>query len=180
MEKNEYIKELLLKEYTYQAIGDLVGLSKERIRQIARSFGLQRFRLNSKKQGKEQEVYEKTKRRGGCLFQNGEIIDKDLLKACRHKFAQKQYRIKTNSDKEWDLEFSDIVWNKTCPILGIELDYYTNSRKENSPSFDRIDSSKGYTKDNVIIISWRANRIKNDGTAEEHQKIANFLKKLAI
>ena len=28
-------------------------------------------------------------------------------------------------------------------------------------------------------MSWRANRIKNDGTAEEHQLIANFIKQFA-
>ena len=32
---------------------------------------------------------------------------------------------------------------------------------------DRIEPSKGYTKDNVKIISTRANRIKSDANAEE-------------
>ena len=39
--------------------------------------------------------------------------------------------------------------------------------KDNSPSLDRIDSSKGYTPDNVWVISRRANIIKHDATLEE-------------
>jgi hypothetical protein len=62
-------------------------------------------------------------------------------------------------------------------LLGIELDYFAERTQENSPSFDRVDSSKGYVKGNVIVCSWRANRIKNDGTAEEHRKIYEFLSK---
>lgn len=70
------------------------------------------------------------------------------------------------------------MWPEYCPILGIKLDYETNGRQENSPSFDRLDPTKGYISGNVQIISWRANRIKNDGSAEEHQKIANYLSTL--
>jgi hypothetical protein len=39
-------------------------------------------------------------------------------------------------------------------------------------SIDRIDPSKGYTPDNVWLISQRANRIKNDATPEELKLIA--------
>ena len=47
-----------------------------------------------------------------------------------------------------------------------------------SPSIDRIDSTKGYTKDNIQIISWRANRIKNDSTPEELMQIATYMRNL--
>jgi len=60
----------------------------------------------------------------------------------------------------------------------MELDWFTDKVKENSPSLDRIDSKKGYVPGNVMIMSWRANRIKNDGTAAEHKKIAEFLEKI--
>jgi hypothetical protein len=33
-------------------------------------------------------------------------------------------------------------------------------------------------KGNVEVMSWRANRIKNNGTPEEHRKIANYLEKV--
>jgi len=103
----------------------------------------------------------------------------DLYKSQREKFNKKRTKAKQDG-YEWTLEFSDVQWSTHCPILGIELDYYAESRKEESPSFDRIDSNKGYEKGNVLIISWRANRIKNDGTPDEHRKIANFLDKRTI
>lgn len=59
-----------------------------------------------------------------------------------------------------------------CPLLGIPLDwsnYRDNGGKAlpNSPSLDRIDSTKGYTKDNVWVISYRANTIKHNASHEE-------------
>ena len=97
----------------------------------------------------------------------------DFYQTIREKFRRKKA---SNYKHEWDISFADITFPTHCPILGIELDYHAAHRQDNSPSFDRIDSSKGYVKGNVIIMSWRANRIKNDGTAEEHQLIANFIK----
>jgi hypothetical protein len=32
---------------------------------------------------------------------------------------------------------------------------------------DRKDNARGYVKDNVRVISWRANRLKSDATLEE-------------
>lgn len=66
-----------------------------------------------------------------------------------------------------------------CPVLGIELVYGNEKiRGDNSASIDRLDSSKGYTPDNVNIISWRSNRIKNDGTIDDLKKIVAWLSKV--
>jgi len=66
----------------------------------------------------------------------------------------------------------------TCPILGMPLYFHKGKAKQDSISFDRIDSTKGYTKDNVIIISLRANQLKSNGSIEEIESISNFYKKL--
>lgn len=103
--------------------------------------------------------------------------DTELYRAKRNKF----YNKKANAiikNVSWELSFGDIAWVDTCPILGLELDYFAEGRQENSVSFDRIDSAKGYITGNVQIISWRANRIKNDGTAAEHEMIARYLRSL--
>lgn len=44
---------------------------------------------------------------------------------------------------------------------------------DDSYSLDRIDSSRGYVKGNIWVISLRANRIKNDSTVEELRLIAD-------
>lgn len=62
----------------------------------------------------------------------------------------------------------------TCPVLGIPLFFHRNKVQDDSISFDRIDSSKGYTVDNLVVVSYRANKIKTDATLEELQKIVNF------
>lgn len=66
----------------------------------------------------------------------------------------------------------------SCPLLNTPIDYNSVKRNDNSPSIDRIDSNGGYTMDNIEIISWRANRIKNDGTKDELKLIGEQIKHL--
>ena len=40
---------------------------------------------------------------------------------------------------------------------------------------DRIDSSLGYVKGNVWVVSYRANAIKRDATPEELRRIADAI-----
>lgn len=77
---------------------------------------------------------------------------------------------------EFNLCLEDIVIPPTCPVLGIQLQIGEGIATDNSPELDRIDNSKGYVKGNVIVVSRRANRIKNDATADELMKIAKFYK----
>ena len=69
----------------------------------------------------------------------------------------------------------DIVIPKICPVFGIILERGTRKEHDFAPSLDRIDPSFGYILTNIAIISDRANRIKNDGTAEEHRKISEWI-----
>lgn len=70
------------------------------------------------------------------------------------------------------------IWppNNVCPILGIKLEWNSAGFRRTSPSIDRIDNSKGYTKENVQIISFRANELKRDATLEELELLVNYLK----
>ena len=100
----------------------------------------------------------------------------DLYRAKKEKFNHKKANAK-QAGWTWDISFGDLQWPTHCPILGIELDFFAETRAENSPSFDQIIPGKGYVKGNVEIMSWRANRIKNDGSADEHRQIAEYLDK---
>lgn len=44
-----------------------------------------------------------------------------------------------------------------------------------SASLDRLDSSRGYTPDNVWVISWRANQIKSNATLSELRTLCDAL-----
>lgn len=71
------------------------------------------------------------------------------------------------------IDIEDIVVPEACPILGMPLKYNRGMKGDDSYSLDRIDSSKGYVKGNIWVISLRANRIKNDSTVEELRLIAD-------
>lgn len=72
-------------------------------------------------------------------------------------------------------DLNNLTFPISCPILGISLKFNRGQQQDDSYSIDRIDSTQGYTIDNIEVISWRANRLKNDGTLEEIQKISNHL-----
>jgi len=42
-------------------------------------------------------------------------------------------------------------------------------------AIDRVNNSFGYVHGNVQVISNRANRLKSNGTREEHLKIAGYM-----
>lgn len=81
----------------------------------------------------------------------------------------------TEKGLEFSLTPSDVVIPETCPVLGIRLST-DDGDWNNSPSLDRIDPKKGYTPDNVRVISFRANRIKCDATVAEVEAILAYMK----
>jgi hypothetical protein len=83
-----------------------------------------------------------------------------------------------NRSLEFDLTLEDIIIPEYCPVLGIKLDLQASKMQNNSPSLDRVDNSRGYTADNIAVISNRANRLKCDATAEELQKVVDWMRKM--
>jgi hypothetical protein len=86
----------------------------------------------------------------------------------------KRRAIKNNYD--FNLEYGDIKIPENCPILGIPLVFGTKENYEFTPSLDRVDKSKGYIKDNIGIISKKANSMKSSASKEEMFKfIVNII-----
>lgn len=85
--------------------------------------------------------------------------------------------------KKRGIEFSitdeDIHLPEFCPVLGLRLTRLLggSGQRDSSPTIDRLDPNKGYVKGNCFIISWRANRLKSNGTADEHEKIAAYMRR---
>lgn len=96
----------------------------------------------------------------------------------QYLWAKAKNRAKT-SGLEFNIEVSDIVIPEFCPVLGLKLEKGEGRQQDNSPTLDRIDSSKGYVKGNIEVISWRANSLKKDATPEELQKLATYYKRTA-
>jgi hypothetical protein len=81
------------------------------------------------------------------------------------------YKTKISSGKrklEFNLSIDDIIIPTHCPYLGVEL--LTHPDQSNSPNYfsiDRIDSTKGYVRGNIQIISLLANTMKNNATINQ-------------
>lgn len=80
---------------------------------------------------------------------------------------------------EFSLARSDVVIPEFCPVLGIRI-YFARGRghglaeRDCRPSVDRIDNAKGYTPNNIVVVSYRANRLKSDATLAELEAVAGF------
>jgi len=94
-------------------------------------------------------------------------------------------RAKLNSKFINHLTLQDLkeVWeaqNGICPYTGLKLELPNISKvsknKLAKASLDRIDSNKGYTKDNVQFMSPYINYLKNDLTQAEFKSILQLIK----
>jgi hypothetical protein len=88
-------------------------------------------------------------------------IEKSLLYSARSRARQNGLQI--------NICFEDIIIPEYCPVLGIKISIGGN--KDNSPSLDKILPHLRYVKENVRVISWRANWLKNNSTAKEIEKL---------
>jgi hypothetical protein len=97
--------------------------------------------------------------------------------------AGAKHRAKINNIP-FTLTENNISMPTHCPVLGVKLTYISSGTSAKghganpySASIDRIHPEKGYTPENAIIISLKANRGKNDLTIEEIIKLADYYKK---
>jgi hypothetical protein len=89
-----------------------------------------------------------------------------LVSRLRHAAKRKKVPFNLNADH--------ITLPEYCPVLGIKLAFNTVASDDNSYSVDRIDNTKGYTMDNICIMSLKANKMKSNGTLEELVKIGKW------
>ena len=71
------------------------------------------------------------------------------------------------------ITLEDIVIPEKCPILNVPIQLIRNSIW--APSLDQIQPGKGYTPDNIMVISRRANVLKNDMSKEEARLLADWM-----
>jgi len=130
----------------------------------------------------EPGVRERIQRNRRALYQKNPERFKAAVKSCRlRNYSSSMVNAARSRARKRGLEFSltaaDIAVPDTCPLLGIPIFVGEQRHKDNSPTLDRIRNDAGYTPDNVWVISYRANRIKNDSTVEEFLAIADGLKR---
>jgi hypothetical protein len=94
-------------------------------------------------------------------------IEKILLKNANYRAKQKKL--------EFTLSLNDIKVPLLCPVFKIPL---IPGGGLSAPSLDRIDNSRGYTPDNIIVVSVKANNFKNSATIGELKQLIEFYDKL--
>ena len=90
-----------------------------------------------------------------------------------------RYRTKTKGiDFNLTLDYLESIATPVCPVLGIELSWGQRNgvQQDHSPSLDRVNPQLGYVIGNVVWLSQRANTIKSNGTASEHERIAEWMR----
>lgn len=76
---------------------------------------------------------------------------------------------------DFSIVVEDITIPEVCPVLGIPLYPGHHRSKYNSPSLDRIDNTKGYIRDNIAVISMKANLHKADLSKAEIKALHDYV-----
>ncbi len=76
----------------------------------------------------------------------------------------------------FDISLDDISIPKKCPVLGIRLFKKGGQPSANSPALDRKINEHGYVKNNIFVISHRANNLKNDISESELKNLIKYLR----
>ena len=146
--------------------------NKEKIKQRSKQ-----YRVLNKEKIAKYEASEKRKDWCKRWIKDKKINDPSLFLLYAAKKRAKNSNIIFNITKDDILEVYPL--DNKCPMLGIELLPNDRYSSDNSPTLDRIIPKNGYVKGNILVISSRANRIKNDATIEELENILLFLRKNA-
>lgn len=92
-------------------------------------------------------------------------IAERLLKSCKQSAALKRL--------DFNIDISDVTIPEYCPYLKVPItNIVGEGRILTNPSIDRIDSSKGYIKGNVEVISLMANMMKTNATRQQLTEFA--------
>ena len=90
-------------------------------------------------------------------------------------FHNAQHRAKRKGIP-FSITIDDIIIPETCPLLGIPLISTNDKSDPRNPSLDQKVPGKGYTPDNIWVISSRANWIKCDASLQELELLVENLK----
>lgn len=115
-------------------------------------------------------------------------IDTSRCKECKKSFSKAANewatksiedkilnRVKTRAKEKglaFNLELEDIVIPDVCPVFKVPFIYGDHSW---TYSLDRIKPELGYVKGNVVIISNKANMMKNTATAEDVRMLYQWM-----
>lgn len=173
------IRNMGIQGHTLNEIGAHYGVTGMYINKLIKKYNIfddgMVYGASAKAQSKQEAETQR------LFLKRGTPEDTDLYKAKRAKFIIKKSNMK-RAGIEFTINFGEIEWPEYCPVLGIKLDYFVKGGvpSDYSPSFDRLDSSKGYVSGNVTIMSNRANRIKSNSSVDEIKMLLEWYEKAKV
>jgi hypothetical protein len=104
---------------------------------------------------------------------------KDIHIGRAFEWAKRRARIK-NIPFTITREYLRAIAPDECPVFETHFEWGQSGLgigkfKPDGPQLDRIVPELGYIEGNVAFISHRANRIKGEGTMQEHYAIADWI-----
>lgn len=107
--------------------------------------------------------------------QKYKILDSSYI----YKLFKRTERRAREKNIPFNITISDIVIPEYCPVFGIKLEASERGKtRHNSPSLDKIIPELGYTPENIIVVSGKANMIKSDATLDDLEKVVRFYRSL--
>lgn len=126
----------------------------------------ERLRLVNKKWAEENKEKDRA-----CKAASYHRRKKDPLNIVHYLLKHAKARAKQRGI-EYSLTPEDIILPEVCPVMQVP---FIPQDKKYTYSLDRKDSAKGYTKDNVWVISLIANSMKWSSTKEERVLFAKWV-----
>jgi hypothetical protein len=119
----------------------------------------------------------KDKRQSSCKSCSAQLIREiDLADPIKAMLGRARTRAREKGF-EFTLETEHLRPLPThCPVFGIALTRGNGHQDPSAYSLDRIDNMRGYVPGNVVVMSYLANRLKNNGTAAQHAQIAQWMR----
>jgi hypothetical protein len=147
--------------------------SKEQWRKRYETYGRDYYQRNKEKilaRGRKNYTAngEKYRKSGRDRYNSLTFYPQVIIERCKLR-ARKQGR-------PFNITRDDIVIPDVCPVLKIPLQRsYEGKAKANSPSVDCIIPELGYVRNNIQVISYKANVMKNNASEDELIKFANWI-----
>ena len=178
--KNKHLKKYSI-EYYYISPTKKCGTCEE-IKKLSEFYIDRKYRDNCHAHCKScTSIHNKNYKRKQIRYKNN--WQKYIISSVNH--SSSIARLSEKYDKDFNLEaMSEITidfltklkekQNNKCNWFGVDIDFSRNDWLR-SPSLDRLDNDKGYTRDNVVLTCRSANLARNKSTVEE---MGNFLSEL--
>lgn len=121
-------------------------------------------------------IFEITSKMTMCGPCNSKRVKSETPSWRMHQRAKQRCK---KSGLEFSISPDDIVIPETCPVLNMHLNMNSgrSGAYRNSPSLDRKDNSKGYTKENIWVISQLANAMKGAASIDDLHSFADWVNK---